>query len=52
MGNGCIKKKEAKDTIPGLSNFEGNCYLNSILQCFYYCKDLTNYFIRNEIYKK
>jgi ubiquitin C-terminal hydrolase len=34
--------------IPGLSNFEGNCYLNSILQCFYYCDDLTNYLISNE----
>ena len=34
--------------IPGLANFEGNCYLNSILQCFYYCNDLTKYFINNE----
>ena len=40
--------------IPGLSNFGCNCYLNSILQCFYYCKDLTNFCIRNknEIIKK
>ena len=37
-----------KNKIPGLSNFEGNCYLNSILQCFYYCDDLTNYLISNE----
>ena len=37
-----------KNKIPGLSNFEGNCYLNSILQCFYYCDDLTNYFINEE----
>ena len=37
-----------KKEIPGLYNFEGNCYLNSILQCFYYCKDLTNYFIDNK----
>ena len=46
--------KNLKKKNPGLSNFEGNCYLNSILQCFYYCKDLTNYFIRNknEIIKK
>ena len=35
--------------IPGLYNFEGNCYLNSILQCFYYCNDLTNYFLNNKI---
>ena len=37
-----------KKEIPGLSNFDGNCYLNSVLQCFYYCNDLTNYFIDNE----
>ena len=37
-----------KKDIPGLSNFEGNCYLNSVLQCFYYCNDLTNYFLENE----
>ena len=43
------KKEELKYAInPGLSNFEGNCYLNSILQCFYYCEDLTNYFMKNE----
>ena len=40
--------------VPGLYNFAGNCYLNSILQCFYYCQDLTNYFIKkeNDIIKK
>jgi ubiquitin C-terminal hydrolase len=40
--------------VPGLYNFEGNCYLNSILQCIYYCQDLTNYFIKkeNDIIKK
>ena len=60
MGNCCKKKngnekeKEIYLVIPGLYNFEGNCYLNSIIQCFYYCKDLTNYFIdsRNEIIQK
>ena len=58
MGSGNIKKKETKKKqeiiIPGLSNFGCNCYLNSILQCFYYCKDLTNFCIRNknEIIKK
>ena len=41
-----IPKKKKK--IPGLSNFEGNCYLNSVLQCFYYCDDLKNYFTDNE----
>ena len=53
MGSGCCKKRPQKkekeeSIIPGLSNFEGNCYLNSVLQCFYYCNDLTNYFIDNE----
>ena len=37
-----------KEIIPGLSNFEGNCYLNSIIQCFYYCNDLTKYFMEHE----
>ena len=45
-----IKEKEVI-IVPGLSNFEGNCYLNSILQCFYYCNDLTKYFINNGNYK-
>ena len=54
---GCLKdlcnksikvKAEEQIVVPGLSNFEGNCYLNSILQCFYYCDDLTNYLISNE----
>ena len=53
MGDICckkrVKKKEKEESIiPGLSNFEGNCYLNSVLQCFYYCDDLTNYFKNNE----
>ena len=48
MGGGCCKKREKqKSIIPGLSNFEGNCYLNSVLQCFYYCNDLTDYFTTN-----
>ena len=41
--------QKRKKEIPGLSNFEGNCYLNSVLQCFYYCDDLTKYFIENDI---
>ena len=53
MGCKCCKKrvtkKEKEESIaPGLYNFEGNCYLNSILQCFYYCNDLTEYFKENE----
>ena len=53
MGCDCCKKRRrTKDNqeliTPGLTNFEGNCYLNSVLQCFYYCDDLTNYFLNNE----
>ena len=46
INNILIPKK--KKEIPGLSNFEGNCYLNSVLQCIYYCDDLKNYFTDNE----
>ena len=42
------KLSNQNSNIPGLSNFEGNCYLNSIMQCFYYCNDLTNYFMEHE----
>ena len=24
----------------------GDCYINAVLQCFYYCKPLTNFFLR------
>ena len=30
----------------GLINIGGICYLNAVLQCFYYCKPLTNYFLK------
>lgn len=29
----------------GLRNWEGICYLNAALQCFYHCKPLTKYFL-------
>ena len=37
-------KKEPK----GLYNFGLNCYMNSLLQCFYYIKELREYFIKTE----
>ena len=30
----------------GLVNIGGICYLNAVLQCFFYCKPLTNYFLQ------
>ena len=33
----------------GLINFASNCYLNSLLQCFYYIKDFRNFFL-NEVF--
>lgn len=29
----------------GLVNINGICYMNAVLQCFYYCKPLTDYFL-------
>ena len=31
----------------GLKNFSLNCYMNSLMQCFYYIKDLRDYFLYN-----
>ena len=28
----------------GLNNKGGNCYMNSLLQCFYYCRPMANFF--------
>jgi len=36
-----LKKKEPK----GLPNIGGICYMNALLQCFYYCLPMTNYFL-------
>ena len=30
----------------GLVNIGGICYLNAVLQCFFYCKPLTKYFLQ------
>ena len=32
----------------GLNNKEGNCYMNSLLQCFYYCRPMTNFFLSSK----
>ena len=32
----------------GLYNFGLNCYMNSLLQCFFYIKELREYFIENK----
>ena len=32
----------------GLKNLHSSCYINSLLQCFYYIKDLRNFFIINK----
>ena len=34
----------------GLVNESLNCYINSLLQCFYYIPELRNYFINNKNY--
>ena len=31
----------------GMKNFAYNCYMNSLLQCFFYIPELRNYFINN-----
>ena len=36
----------------GLVNIEGVCYMNAVLQCFYYCPPLTNYFLKIDNEKK
>lgn len=36
----------------GLVNINGICYMNAVLQCFYYCRPLTNYFMNLDNYKR
>jgi ubiquitin C-terminal hydrolase len=31
----------------GLVNIKGTCYMNTVLQCFFHVRDLTQYFIEN-----
>ena len=53
-----IKKKapnelaKKKDNIKGLNNFSLNCYMNSLLQCFYHIKDLREGFIDPKQFSK
>lgn len=35
----------------GLKNYTLNCYMNSLLQCFYYIKEFRNYFLDNKFEK-
>lgn len=35
----------------GLKNYTLNCYMNSLLQCFYYIKDFRDYFLSNKFEK-
>ena len=44
-----IEEKNNKENKPkGLYNFDLNCYMNSLLQCLFYIKDLRQYFIKNQ----
>lgn len=36
----------------GLVNINGICYMNAVLQCFYYCQPLTKFFINIDNNKK
>ena len=36
----------------GLYNIGGVCYMNATLQCFFYCKPLTNFFLNLSNYEK
>lgn len=36
----------------GLNNIGGVCYMNALLQCFYYCRPITNYFLQLDLDKK
>lgn len=43
-------KKES--TVTGLANLRGVCYMNALLQYFYYCFPETNYFLKLDEYQK
>lgn len=43
-----LKEAEKKNKLrepTGLVNIKGICYMNAVLQCFYYCQPLTNFFL-------
>jgi ubiquitin C-terminal hydrolase len=44
----CIQKKKPI----GLNNIGGVCYMNALLQCFYYCHPMTKYFLQLDFDKK
>ena len=43
-----IKEKNDNEILKGLYNFSLNNYMNSLLQCLFYIKELREYFIENE----
>ncbi len=46
---GVIEEKNDNEIKPkGLYNFGLNCYMNSLLQCLFYIKELREYFIKNQ----
>ena len=47
-----LKNKKLKNYKPkGLENFTANCYMNSLLQCFFYLKDFRQFFLENKFDK-
>ena len=44
--NNIINLKQINPT--GLYNIGGICYLNAVLQCFFHCKPLTEYFLNRD----
>ena len=49
INNEANKSYKTNKEIPkGLINLQFNCYMNSLLQCLYYIKDLRNFFIKNK----
>ena len=47
-----LLNKLSKKEPTGLVNIGGVCYMNAVLQCFYYCPPLTNYFLKIDNEKK
>ena len=48
QNNEIVENNEINNKPKGLYNLNFNCYINSLIQCFYYIKSLRNYFIDNK----